>query len=46
MYKFMEVEGVRIEALAVWSKGRSVAGQVLERGQSCNGLKSPTGQDK
>lgn len=31
MYKFMEVEGVRIEALAVWSKGRSVAGRASAR---------------
>ena len=37
MYNFMYEEGVTIEALA---------GQVLERGQNCNGLKSPTVQAK
>ena len=47
-YKFtnMYEESVMIEALVIRLKGFSVAGHVLERGQSCNGLKSPAGQSK
>ena len=47
-YKFtyMYQESVTIEALIIRLKRCSVAGHVLERGQSCYGLKLPAGQSK